>query len=80
MWVAITPVETEVLTLSPVAVSYISNFEGTHDWSIICKLTCQKQYLGNLRARIINEICKINYQQLKTIIDCMEKIKPSKTL
>lgn len=43
-------------------------------------LTCQKQYLGNRRARIINEICKITYQQLKTIISHMEKIKPSKAL
>lgn len=65
--------ETEVLTLSPVAVSYISNFEGTHDRSIICKLMCQKQYLGNLRARIINEICKITYQQLKIILTAWRK-------
>ena len=42
--------------------------------------TCQKQYLGNRRARIINEICKITYQQLKTITSHMEKIKPRKAL
>lgn len=51
-----------------------------HDRSIIFKLTCQKQYLGNCGARIRNEICKITYQQLQVIINHMEKIKPSTAL
>lgn len=43
-------------------------------------LICQKQYLSHCKARVINEICKITYQQLKTVINHMEKIKPSKAL
>lgn len=66
--------------MSSVAGCYISTFEGTHNWSIICKLTCQKQYLGNCKARTINEVCKIIYQQLKTITNHTEKIKPSRRL
>lgn len=43
-------------------------------------LTCQKQYWSNFRSRIINEICKITYRQLWTVINHMEKIRPSKAL
>lgn len=51
-----------------------------HGRSIIFRLTCQKRYLGNCGARIINEICKITYQQLQAIVNHMEKIKPSTAL
>lgn len=51
-----------------------------HDWCRIYTLACQKQYLSNGRARIINEICKITYQQLKTVTNHMERIEQSKAL